>query len=276
MYSESKIDRLSETSRKISFKLIELSHNAGTPHLASAMSTVDALVALYWNVLKICSDNIGLPDRDRFILSKGHAALGLYTALAYRGIISMETLNTFGEHGSCLPEQPAPHLVPGVEWATGSLGHGLGVGLGMALASKRAEQYFRVAVMMGDGECNEGSVWEAAMLAPKLGLSNLLVLIDYNRWQATARSQDVMQLDPLADKWKAFGWNVEEVDGHDIKAITMAAENCYSSDNRPGAIILHTIKGKGVSFMEDDNNWHYIVPSKEHVAAARKELLIQS
>lgn len=266
---------LNAISREITFKLIELSHQARTPHLAPSMSPVDAMVALYWNVLNIRPENIADPARDRFILSKGHAALGLYTTLAWRGVISMEKLNTFGEAGGDFPEQPAPHAVPGVEWATGSLGHGLGVGLGMALAAQRGPHDYRVAVLMGDGECNEGSVWEAAMLAPKLGLSNLITLIDFNKWQATARSQDVMQLDPLPDKWKAFGWHVEEVDGHDIEAITQATNSCHAS-GKPGAIVLNTIKGKGVSFMQDDNNWHYIVPNEEHIAAARKELQISA
>ncbi len=266
------VNDLDAISRQITFKLIELSHRARAPHLAPSMSIVDALVALYWEVLNVGPENIADPARDRFILSKGHAALGLYGALGVRGIISMEQLATFGQPGSDLPEQPAPGAVPGVEWATGSLGHGLGVGLGMALAAKRAGSGSKVAVLMGDGECNEGSVWEAAMLAPQLGLSNLLALIDFNKWQATARSREVMQLDPLADKWRAFGWRAEEVDGHDIGSIAAAAKRCYAGDG-PGAIVLNTIKGKGVSFMEDDNNWHYIVPNEEHVSRAREELL---
>jgi transketolase len=161
--------------------------------------------------------------------------------------------------------------VPGIEWATGSLGHGLGVGLGMALAARIQNRSYHVYVILGDGECQEGSIWEAAMLAPRLGLGNLTVLIDYNKWQATGRSNEIMAMDSMKDKWSAFGWTAMEIDGHDLSAITKALQKSRP-ENTPLAIIANTIKGKGVSFIEDDNNWHYRSPTAEELEKAAKEL----
>jgi transketolase len=162
--------------------------------------------------------------------------------------------------------------VPGVEAATGSLGHGLPIGIGMALARRIQGRDYHVYVLLSDGECNEGSVWEAAMLAPAQGLDRLTVIVDYNKWQATGRSNDVMALAPLAEKWRAFGWRTVEIDGHDLAAVTAALTLGDGGEGRPLAIIAHTIKGRGVSFMEDDNNWHYRIPTAEEVEAARREL----
>lgn len=253
--------------------IIGMSHHSRVPHLASALSCVDLLVACYWGFCDITPENIGSSDRDRFILSKGHAAPALYATLARRGIIPHKLLATLGEHGSPLAEQPAPACVPGVEWATGSLGHGLSAGLGMALAARILGQKFKTTVLVSDGECNEGSVWEAAMLAAAQRVGSLTVLVDYNKWQATGKSDEVMALAPLRNKWEAFGWESYEVDGHDFAEIRTALACAeLPGRDRPLAIIAHTIKGRGVSFMEDDNNWHYRIPSAEELAAARTEL----
>ena len=262
------LDRIARTVR---CRLVEMSHRAKTAHLAGALSCVDLLVALYWTRLRLDPSAPADPARDRLIFSKGHAVSALYTVLAMRGYFPEANLANYNCKGAGLPEQPAPHGVPGVEWATGSLGHGLGVGLGMSLAARIQGLPFRTYVLMSDGECQEGSVWEAAMLAPKLGLGSLTVLIDFNKWQATGRSTEIMQMEPLADKWRAFGWSACEVDGHDLSAIVSALHQETPAD-KPLAIVAHTIKGRGASFIEDDNNWHYRSPSADEVEKARKEL----
>ena len=263
---------LSLLSRRIRLKLVEMSHAAGTPHLGSALSCVDILVAAYWRVLRIDPKTPLDPLRDRFILSKGHAASALYSILAARGYFPTQMLDTFGHHGSPLAEQPAPNCAPGVELATGSLGHGLPVGLGMALAGRIQKRDYRVFVTMSDGECNEGSVWEAAMFAPAQKVEKLAVIVDYNKWQATGRSNEVMALPSLQKKWEAFGWNACEVDGHDLNALIDVMSKVPNGSGKPIAIVAHTVKGKGISFMEDDNNWHYRIPTAEEVQKAADEL----
>ncbi len=259
-------------SRKIRGKLVEMSHKAGTPHLGSCLSCVDILVASYWNALKIDPKNPNDPKRDRFILSKGHAAPALYATLAYRGFFSPDLLNKFNENGSPLAEQPGPECVPGLELATGSLGHGLSVGIGIAIAGKIHGHSYRVFVVMSDGECNEGSVWEAALIAPAHKLENLITIIDYNKWQATGRSNEVMSLDPFKQKWESFGWSTYEIDGHDLNALSKILTNVPDGSGKPIAVIAHTVKGKGISFMQDDNNWHYRSPNEDEVKKAKQEL----
>ena len=171
-----------------------------------------------------------------------------------------------------MAEHPGPNCLPGVEAATGSLGHGLPIGLGHALAARIQNRCYRVFVLMSDGECNEGSVWEAAMMASAQSLDNLTVIVDFNKWQATGRSEEVLNLAPLADKWRSFGWDIVEVDGHDVGAIENLLRE--SAERQPRAIIAHTVKGKGVSFMEDDNNWHYRIPTSAEVFAAKLELAV--
>ncbi len=263
---------LQTMGRRIRAKLVEMSNEAGTPHLGSSLSCVDILVAIYWSILKIDPKNPYDQGRDRFILSKGHAATTLYTTLAFRGFFPVELLDSFAKPRSCLAEHPGPRCVPGVEAATGSLGHGLSLGLGMALAGRIQGRPYRAFVVMSDGECNEGSVWEAALFAPVHKLNNVVVIIDYNKWQATGRSNEVMALSPLKQKWEAFGWSAYEIDGHDLNALVDTLRNVPDDTGKPIAIVAHTVKGKGISFMEDDNNWHYRIPNANEVKAAQQEL----
>ncbi|NWH04954.1 transketolase [Desulfobacter latus] len=263
---------LEDISRHIRATLVEMSHKGRAAHLGSALSCVDILVALYWRRLKIDPQNIDAPDRDRFILSKGHGASALYATLAYRNIIPMALLETYCQEGSKLEEHPGPRNIKGVEAATGSLGHGLSLGLGMALAGKIQNHSYQVFILLSDGECNEGSVWEAAMFAPAKGLNEVCVIVDFNKWQATGRSCEVMGLQPLAEKWQAFGWDTRQVNGHDMNELVNVLSQLPDNPEKPVAIIAHTVKGKGVSFMEDDNNWHYRIPSEEELKLAKMEL----
>lgn len=266
--SDSELDTL---ARRIRGNVVSLSHRSGAPHLASSLSCVDVLVAAYWGgVYNVDPGKPGDPDRDRIILSKGHAAAALYATLAERGYFDPAILDEYNADGGRLAEHPGPNCVPGVEAATGSLGHGLPIGLGMALAQRIQGRASKVLVVMSDGECNEGSVWEAAMMAPAKGVDNLTAVVDFNKWQATGRSREVMALTPITDKFRDFGWHALEVDGHDIVAILDAMKNRQAG--KPLAIVADTVKGKGVSFMEDDNNWHYRIPKAEEVTAAHKEL----
>jgi transketolase len=263
---------LAAIARRIRARLVEMSHVAETPHVGSSLSCVDILVVAYWGFLQIDAARPLDPDRDRFILSKGHAATALYAVLADRGFFDSQLLDTYNEDGGCLPEHPGLQCVPGVEAATGSLGHGLPIALGMALAARIQGRASRCLVLMSDGECQEGSVWEAAMFAPAQRLDTVTVMVDYNKWQATGRSDEIMALAPLVEKWRAFGWDAREVDGHDLDALLAALRGEPDGSGRPRAIICHTVKGKGVSFMEDDNNWHYRIPTAEEVQKARIDL----
>lgn len=263
---------LTRIAAEIRGEIIERCARAGTPHIGSQLSCVEILVAAYWKFLKISPETSASFDRDRFILSKGHAAPALYITLARRGFIAQELLGTYAEEGSRLGEQPSPGCAPGVEYATGSLGHGLPAAVGIALAGRIKKEAFRVCALLSDGECNEGSVWEACLFAAAQNLGRLCLVVDFNKWQATGRSSEVMALAPLAEKFRAFGWRTTEVNGHDIDEVSNALHSIEDDSTKPLAIVAHTVKGKGVSFMEDDNNWHYLVPNQEQVEIARKEL----
>ncbi len=264
---------LDAIAKEIRVRVVENSSRTGTPHLGSCLSCVDILTALYFAVLRIDPGKPRDPMRDRFILSKGHGAPTLFQVLARRGFYPEAMLESYGRDGGVFAEHPpTPEHLPGIEAATGSLGHGLPLGLGMALAGRIQARGYNVYAVLSDGECNEGSVWEAAMLASAQRVAGLCVIVDFNKWQATGRSREIMALDPLADKWRAFGWNSIEVDGHDMATLVNALQKHPASNGRPTAIIAHTVKGKGVSFMEDDNNWHYRIPTAEEVALARSEL----
>jgi transketolase len=254
-------------------RIIEMSHAAQSAHLASGLSCCDVLAAAYWHALRIDAASPLDPLRDRFILSKGHAAAALYTTLAFRGFFDPALLDTYCQDGGKLAEHPPAKTLPGVEAATGSLGHGLPIGAGMALSARIQQQNYRVFALLSDGECNEGSVWESAMFAAGQKLGNLCVVVDYNKWQATARSNETLALAPLRDKWAAFGWDAHEVDGHDVVDLARRMAAIPSDPNgQPVALVAHTVKGKGVSFMEDDNNWHYRAPTAAEVKLAHQEL----
>jgi transketolase len=267
------VTELERLAREIRVRIIENSHKTQTPHLGSCLSSVDILVAAYFHTLRLDTESPRNPLRDRFILSKGHGAPALFQVLALRGFYPSSMLDTYGEDGSLFAEHPpTPDHLAGIEAATGSLGHGIPMGLGMALAGRIQGRTYNVIALSSDGECNEGAVWEAAMLAASQKVERFCVVVDFNKWQATARSQEVMGSNSLADKWRAFGWSTREVDGHDLRTLLEVLSSIPDGSGRPVAVIAHTVKGKGVSFMEDDNNWHYRIPKAEEVAAAKKEL----
>jgi len=271
------VTALETTAAQLRARIVENSHKSSTPHLGTCLSCVDILTALYFSVLRINPQQPDDPLRDRCILSKGHGAPALFQVLAERGYYARELMAEYGEDGGIFAEHPpTPEHLPGIEAATGSLGHGLSIGLGMALAGRVKRDPYNVYVVLGDGECNEGSIWEAAMMASSQGAANLCAIVDFNKWQATGRSQEILSLDPLVDKWRAFGWNAVEVDGHDLPALLEALNRFPAENGRPTAIVAPTIKGRGISFMEDDNNWHYRIPTADEVEQARRELGVAS
>ena len=247
--------------------------SSGPSHIGGSFSIVEILTYLYGHYLNIKIDDPRWIQRDRFILSKGHAALGFYVALTEFGIMPESVLESYKKDESKIIAHPIQDLDFGIESSNGSLGHGLAFGVGLAWATRAKNQESRVVVLLGDGECNEGSVWEAALMAAAQKLESLTVFVDYNKWQATGRSNEVLGLAPLADKWAAFGWFVHEIDGHDFSAIE-AAVAARDELKRPKIIVAHTVKGKGVSFMEEDNNWHYRIPTADEVRKAAVELQI--
>jgi transketolase len=270
--SEDELAKLEGIARRLRGNVVEMSHRSGAPHLGSALSCIDILVAAYWGGFRVDPDRPDNPDRDRILLSKGHASSALYAALAERGYFPRDELSRYAQTGSPLTEHMGPNCMPGIEAATGSLGHGLSLAAGMALAGRIQRRDYRACVVLSDGECNEGSVWEGAMFAAAQKLGRLLVIVDFNRWQATGRSEEILALSPLADKWAAFGWQAAEVDGHDLAALLAEMAPETGDPDRPKCIVARTVKGRGVSFMEDDNNWHYRIPTREEVNEARTEL----
>lgn len=252
--------------------VIAISGHAKTGHVGSALSTVDLLTALYFRTLHLDPSRPRWEERDRFILSKGHAASGVYTTLAARGFFPVKELWEYLSDGSAFTAH-VNTKVPGVELSTGSLGHGLPVGVGLAFAAKRCGAPWRTFVMLSDGECNEGSTWEAVLAAGNLRLDNLTALVDYNKMQALGPTHVVMELEPFAMKWRSFRWATREIDGHDMGAICTALASVPFEIGKPNAVIAHTLMGKGVSFMEGMLEWHYLAPSSEQVALALQELI---
>lgn len=248
---------------------LRMCHHAGSSHIGTCLSMADLLAVLYQDVLRHDPKKPGWPERDRLLLSKGHGAAAMYAVLAERGYFPRAELERYGDPGSTLLGH-ASHLVPGVELSTGSLGHALPVACGIALAQKRDGGSQRVFVVMSDGELDEGSNWEAILFAPHHRLSNLCAVVDYNKIQSFGSVAEVLALEPLVDKWKAFGWETREVDGHDHDAVRAALRP--STSGKPVVVIAHTVKGKGVSFMENLLAWHYKSPSKEQLQTALNEL----
>lgn len=249
---------------------IEMTHISKGSHIGSILSISDIIGVLYTDILNVDENNPDMDTRDRVILSKGHAGAAIYAALAERGFFPIEELKTHYGDGSRLSGHVSHKGVPGIEFSTGSLGHGLSVGVGMALAAKKDKKLHRVFVLLGDGECNEGSVWEAAMFASHFNLNNLVAIIDHNKMASLDFCENSMKLSPFREKWQAFGWDVYDVDGHDHKELKKALS--YKDNNKPVCIIANTIKGKGVSFMENNILWHYRTPQGEEYKNAVKEL----
>jgi transketolase len=265
------LEFLRKKSIQIRMDLIKMICEGKAGHTGSSLSNTDILTVLYYGVLKVDPINPKLEDRDRFVLSKGHAVESYYCILADKGFFPVEELKTFSKFGSRLIGHPN-NKVPGVEVNTGALGHGLPVSVGMALAGKMNKKQYRVFTLMGDGEQAEGSIWEAAMAASHYKLDNLIGIIDRNRLQITGCTEDVMTLEPLGDKWRSFGWEVIVVNGHDIKEIKEAFESIPIVKDKPTMIIANTIKGKGISFMENAAHWHHGVPNEEQLKLALEEL----
>lgn len=270
--SEEKIKELSSLARKIRLSAVKMTSLGGSSHVGSVLSIADILAVLYGSELNVRPDDPSYPSRDRFILSKGHAGAGVYAALAATGFMPEKTLESHYQNGSNLSGHVSHKGVPGVEFSTGSLGHGLSVGCGMALAAKKDGKSHSVFVVMSDGECDEGSTWEAALFASHFKVSNLVAIIDRNGLQSIGSTEDTIALEPLSDKWRAFGWNVSSVDGHDVAKLVRCLRRARVESDRPSIIIANTTKGKGVSFMEDSVLWHYRSPMGDEFDAAVLEL----
>ncbi len=264
--------RLLETARQVRLDIIEMLFRAGSGHLGGSLSATDILVALFFGEMHFKPDDPCWPDRDRFILSKGHGAPAYYAVLARLGYFPREELATLRQFGSILQGHPDSKCTPGVEIPTGSLGQGLSIANGLALACRMNRLGSRIFILLGDGEVQEGQVWEAAMSAAHYGLDNLTAIVDRNRLQIDGRTADVMGLEPLPRKWEAFGWHTLEVDGHDIAALLQAFKTCREVKGRPSMIIAHTVKGKGVSIFEDKAKYHGVAPTPEEYQQALQEL----
>jgi len=266
------IKKLEDIARRIRRSIVQTLSSAGAGHTGGSLSVVDILTVLYFHELRIDPENPRWEERDRLILSKGHASCALYCTLAQRGFFSSELLNTFDRTGGCLQGHPDMHKTPGVDMSTGSLGQGLSVGVGMAVGARLLKKDFRVFVILGDGEVQEGQVWEAAMYAGYHKLDNLVAIIDYNKLQLAGRIKESLDIEPLRQKFEAFNWNVEEVDGHKFSELIQVFERVRNHKGRPTVIIAHTIKGKGISFAEDKVEWHVRVPKGDEINKALEEL----
>lgn len=264
---------LAHAAQKIRMSAITMTHHSGIGHTGGDLSSADILATLYLGgVLRVRPEDPGWAGRDRFIMSKGHCSGAFYSTLAARGFFPSEKLRTFMEPLSMLNGHPDRNKLPGVEANTGPLGHGLPIGVGAALASRMSGGNWRVYVLTGDGELQEGSNWEAAMTAQHYGLDNLVVTVDRNRIQQGDFTENTIRMDPLADKWRAFGFHTLEIDGHDHSALLKAYAEAAQMKGKPTCIVANTIKGKGVSFAENKPAWHHGVPNAEQLRAAAAEL----
>jgi transketolase len=259
-------------ARRIRESLLQTVSGAGVGHPGGSLSAVEILTALYFSVLRIDPADPRWPERDRFILSKGHASSALYATLAERGFFPPSWLSTFGMLDSRLQVHPDLHKTPGVDASTGALGQGLSLGVGLAFAARLDHPEIRVHVLLGDGECQEGQVWEAAMAAAHFKLDNLVAIVDYNQVQLSGPVKEVMEVAPLPGKWGSFGWTVLEVPGHDLKALLDAFAEARTVKGSPVALIAHTVKGKGVSFMEGQAAWHGRPPNADELSQALEEV----
>ena len=266
------LGELEQFTNNVRKTILKTAYKAGakSAHIGGALSSADVISTLFCSVMNINKKNPKDENRDRFILSKGHGCLAYYATLSEVGFISNDELSTFEEDGSNLLGHPVLNRDLGIEFSTGSLGMGLSIGIGLAIASKKKNLNFKTFVLLGDGECNEGSIWEAAMSAPNLKVENLVVIIDKNNFQQTGSNADIMNVDNLDDKWKAFGWKVNTVDGHDQKSLVSYFKSLNFS--QPNLLIAKTIKGKGFSFSENNNDWHHGVLSKKIYEEALKEI----
>ncbi len=271
--SENKIKKIKDMAKRMRKKILDMALAAGanSSHFGGGLSIVDITATLYGEIMNLDPKNPNCENRDRFILSKGHGVLGYYTALSEIGYISEEELKTFEKEGTYLFGHPVMKRSKGIEFSNGSLGMGLSLGIGVALAGKRRNMDYKVYVLMGDGECNEGSVWEAAMAGGHYKLDNIVAILDKNNLQQTGANSEIMSVGNLASKWESFGWDVLEIDGHNIDEIynaLMTTKNC----NSPYAIVANTIKGKGFSFAENNNAWHHAPLSSSQYELALEEL----
>ncbi len=258
-------------SEEIRKRLIEIVYKAKAGHIGGDLSSLNTLTALYLRVMNIDPQDAKNPDRDRFIMSKGHCVEALYCVLEAKGFVTKELLDTYGDYLSPLAGHPTIE-VPGIEFNSGALGHGLSIGVGCAIAAKMDKKSYRTFVLMGDGEQGEGSIYEAAMAGSNYRLDNLVAMIDRNGLQISDTTENVMKLDSINQRWTAFGWDVIEVDGDDIEAVTTALENIDYNNGKPHLVVLHTTKGFHVSYMENVLKWHHGVPSQEKYDTAIKEI----
>jgi transketolase len=266
------IPELEGIARRIRREIIEMIGAAKSGHPGGSLSAVEIVVELFFNRMRIDPHNPKWEDRDRFILSKGHAAPVLYAAMAEKGYTPIDQLNTLRKLGSIYQGHPDVRYIPSLEASTGSLGQGLSVGLGMGLAARLDGRSWRTYVMLGDGEIQEGQIWEAAMSGPFHKIDNVVAIVDYNGIQLDGFVKDIMEVAPLAEKWRAFGWHTLEIDGHNFTAIQNALNEAEATKGKPTCIVAHTIKGKGVSFMENNPKFHGMSPNAEEMQIALKEL----
>ncbi len=265
--------RLKDIARELRLTVIDVMAWSGGAHVGGSLSIIDILAILYFKYLDVHPADPQWDERDRFILSKGHAAAGLIPVLAKRGFFPEETLKTFNHFGSPFAMHPDSNKVIGCDASAGSLGHGLSMAVGMALGARQRKMPWKTVCLMGDGECCEGSIWEAAMSAPHFKLGNLIGIVDRNRFMIDGETEDVMPLEPFADKWRAFGWEVVEVDGHDLDQLDEALAKAWAATDVPVLILANTIKGKGVDFMENNVVYHYASADSELCARAKASIL---
>ena len=266
------VEELEKMAVIIRCDIIDMICTAAAGHPGGSLSAADVVTALYFRVMRIDPQNPDWPDRDRFILSKGHACPVWYAALAERGYFDKSHLKTLRQMGSILQGHPDMRKTPGIDMTAGSLGHGLSAGLGMALSGKLQQKDYHVFVIIGDGESQEGSIWEASMAAPNFKLDNLTAILDYNHLQNDDSVDDIMPIHPAVDKWRAFGWHVLDIDGHDMAQVVAALEEAKSHKGKPTMIVANTVKGKGVSYMENVCEWHGRAPCQEEADQALEEL----